>query len=859
MGTSTLDQARQTETADHRESGSASGVSSARSPAPGFLWKCLAVSVAFLVFLASLSDVRSVSPASAYVHANETFLHGYLEQSQREADHGYTRFHSSRPEWARKFLLLEATAMVWRGLNTDILRLFAEDQIPWPLPDEHVERLTLEARALTGLHRFPEAEQQLKLADGLCAETCPSYGALLRAHAKFLLEKGQMDGATQALLASQRLARANGDAMLESTALLTLGYIASQQERHDEALEHYRAAYRTAASLNAKDIEQRAVGNEGWEEYSLGNSEKALELFAQAKKQAVALGDIGTEIDWLTAAAAVYRTTGQLDLSEKTDLEAIKLASRIDRKQNIINASMDLAQVYVDMGRPDEADKYAKQALAMEMETGSQLDLQDVHLIEGQAAMLRSDWPRAEAMLHEVSAAADSQPSMRWTAQRALANIREAQGDASGADQAYRSALALVEGARSDLKQEESRLTFLAKAAHIYDDYIHFLVTEGKTQEALEAADWSRARTLQQGLGLIASGASTAPPKFNAVDISRKSNSTLLFYWLGKRQSYLWAAGGGKLVLVPLPKATEITPMIDRYRQALLDLKDPLQDGNKDGRALYQMLVAPAANLIAPNGRVVILADGPMSQMNFETLVAESPSPHYWIEDATLLSAPSIRLFAAAKPADNVGGKLLLLGDSISPGPDYPDLPMAALEMEKVRSHSSPSSEAVFSREQATPAAYLKSGPEQFSYIHFVSHGTASSIDPLDSAVILSRAGTGEDSYKLYARDILRHPINANLVTISACNSSGTRAVAGEGLVGLSWAFLRAGAHNAIGSLWEVGDASTPQLMDRMYSGLQQGKQPADALREAKLAQIHSQDRVRKPFYWAPFQLYAGR
>jgi CHAT domain-containing protein len=461
--------------------------------------------------------------------------------------------------------------------------------------------------------------------------------------------------------------------------------------------------------------------------------------------------------------------------------------------------------------------------------------------------------------LQEVTTAADSQPSMRWDAQRALANIREAQGDASGADNAYRSALALVESARSDLKQEESRLTFLVKATRIYDDYVHFLVTQGKTEEALEAADWSRARTLQQGLGLIASGVSIAPPKFNAVEIARKSNATLLFYWLGKRQSYLWVAGAGKLTLVPLPKASEITPMIDRYRQALLDLKDPLQDGNKDGRALYQTLVAPAASVISPNGRVVILADGPMSQMNFETLVATSPTPHYWIEDATLLSAPSIRLFASAKPADNAGGKLLLLGDSISPGPEYPALPMAAVEMEKVRSHSSLSSAVVFSLEQATPAAYLKSGPEQFSYIHFVTHGTANSVDPLESAVILSRQSAADDSYKLYARDILKHPINANLVTISACNSSGTRAVAGEGLIGLSWAFLRAGAHNAIGSLWEVGDMSTPQLMDRLYSGLERGEQPADALREAKLAQIHSEDAVRKPFYWAPFQLYAGR
>ena len=57
------------------------------------------------------------------------------------------------------------------------------------------------------------------------------------------------------------------------------------------------------------------------------------------------------------------------------------------------------------------------------------------------------------------------------------------------------------------------------------------------------------------------------------------------------------------------------------------------------------------------------------------------------------------------------------------------------------------------------------------------------------------------------------------MVTKRACYGSGTRSYAGEGLVGLSWAFLRAGAHNVIGALWEVSDESTPRLMDTLYQG----------------------------------------
>jgi CHAT domain-containing protein len=198
------------------------------------------------------------------------------------------------------------------------------------------------------------------------------------------------------------------------------------------------------------------------------------------------------------------------------------------------------------------------------------------------------------------------------------------------------------------------------------------------------------------------------------------------------------------------------------------------------------------------------------------------------------------------------------MGDAVAPDPEYGELPEAALEIANIERHFSPAERQVYTRVEATAPAYLGSAPEQFSYIHFVAHGTASRLSPLDSAVILSKASAQEDSFKLYARDIIHHPLHAELVTISTCYGAGSRAYTGEGLVGLSWAFLRAGAHNVIGALWEVSDASTPRLMDRLYSELKQGRSPEVALRSAKLSLLHSDGAFRKPFYWAPFQLYTG-
>ncbi len=232
---------------------------------------------------------------------------------------------------------------------------------------------------------------------------------------------------------------------------------------------------------------------------------------------------------------------------------------------------------------------------------------------------------------------------------------------------------------------------------------------------------------------------------------------------------------------------------------------------------------------------------------------------HYLIDDLTFSSAPSLAMLAAAGPIANAEERMLLFGDPVSPSQDFPALPMFPFEMSQIEGHFAPAQLSVFAGQQATPEAYLASQPRQFSYIHFVTHAVASRTDPLDSAIILSNSTTQGDSYKLYARDIIQHPIDAKLVTISACYGSGTRAYAGEGLVGLSWAFLQAGAQEVIGALWEVSDDSTPRLMDNLYQGLASGDSPAVALRHAKLTLVHSQGEFRLPFYWASFQLYSRR
>jgi CHAT domain-containing protein len=297
---------------------------------------------------------------------------------------------------------------------------------------------------------------------------------------------------------------------------------------------------------------------------------------------------------------------------------------------------------------------------------------------------------------------------------------------------------------------------------------------------------------------------------------------------------------------------------VKSYADAVAAGQDVSETERAAGEKLYEMLVAPAVKLIPRNSRVVLLPDGKLYGLNFEALIVPEPKPHFWIEDITLSTASSLALLASAETRQVPKEKsLFLVGDTVPPNDDFPKLPQAPAEMTEVEKYFAKPHREVLSGSQATPAAYLNSQPEKFAYMHFVTHGTASRTRPLESAVILSKEA-GSESFKLYARDIVTRRLSAYLVTISACNGSGTRAYSGEGLVGLAWAFLRAGAHNVIGALWEVSDTSTPELMNRLYDEMSHGQDPAAALRAAKLSLLHSDSVYRKPYYWAPFQLYAG-
>jgi len=716
-------------------------------------------------------------------------------------------------------------------------------------------------------HRYTQefaiAERDFEETELLAKPLVPRYTCqLLIARAALWVDEKKYDSAESDYHAALALARSNALRGLEANSLADFGRLATARGRYDEAIDLYAAALQAANELGMKGNMSVILGNMAWNYRKLGDFENALAFGKQAEDASVQAGLIGNQIYWLTGMSNVYYEQHEYGPAEAVLVQALDLARHQGDKRTLVEFLNDLSEIALQTGDIESAEKYYAEAAQIEQAGLDQSGVLESMLVRGRIAQSKRAYKDAERAFLQVIADSRADAAQKWEAHARLAQTCASEGQFDKADKEFRRSLETIEGVRSSVQAEELRLSFLSSGIDFYDGYIHFLISRGREQDALLVAELSRARTLEEGL---ATATDKATPRLSALrpqQLAKRLKATLLFYWIGHDRSCLWVITPAEVAYFALPKAAEIEPVVKSHEKSVLGMRDAQDAGSTAGKQLYVMLVEPAKKLIPSGSRVFVLPAESLYGLNFETLVVPDPQPHFWIEDVTLTTASSLTLLdhSATRREEEAAKRrsLLLVGNTEPPNADFPKLPQAPAEMQKVGRYFPDSSRKVLEGKRATPFAYLGSNPERFAYLHFVMHGTASHTRPLESAVILSKEG---DSYKLYARDIVPHHLNANLVTISACTGSGTRAYSGEGLVGLSWAFLRAGAHNVIGALWEVSDASTPQLMDALYGELSQGKDPATALRDAKLSLLHSPDSksvFKKPFYWAPFQLYAG-
>ncbi len=819
-------------------------------------------------------------PEALYTSIRGDFLHGSLDVAHGRVAAALKDVAAAGPggaEWALKFRLLDAEILTYQGRTHQVLALLTAKDMARPRDgDAAIEWNLLCGFAHAVVHEDAMADQEISVARHLAeVSRSPRIGEVLRTEAEVQVRRNAPVAATELFKQSLRLAREEHDVYLEASDLLNIGFVMLELEHYDEALGRFSESATLAQRIGARTVVEAALGNVGWAFYYLGDFERALANFQRAERESLEIGTTSAQIDWLQSMGLAYVKLGDLDQARACGEKALSAAYALKAREHIVDIETDLAFLALRQGHDalarqhiDAATKSFQPAtdepaglrirlLQALLEAHRDSDAAAVTLLVGLHAELDADAAAS------ADPAANADPALRWEIENSLAHLYAALHDAGHAEQWYRRSIDTFEHQRAAVTDDALKLSFFANGAALYRDYAEFLIATGGSTQALRLLDRGRARTLEEGLGAAATVHGVDPQT-----VARRLDATILFYSLGPDKSYLWAVTARHTELFVLPPQATIEALLRTHRKSIMRSGDPLHDASDAAQALYDTLVAPAAALIQSGSRVTVVPDGMLYELDFDTLVKRGADGlHYWIDDVVVSTLSSIGMqaliasrtaSAARAAAPSASDALLLIGDPATRGTDFEELPNAAAEVTRIAQYFSQHSPTVLTRDSAAPAAYGHSDPGRFDYIHFVAHGTASRLSPLESAVVLSPPADDPTQFKLYARDIVRYPLNARLVTVSACNGSGLRAYDGEGLVGLSWAFLRAGAHNVISALWEVDDAATLELMDRLYRELKQGAAPDAALRAAKLALIHSSGAYRKPLYWGAFQLYAG-
>jgi tetratricopeptide (TPR) repeat protein len=642
-------------------------------------------------------------------------------------------------------------------------------------------------------------------------------------------------------------ARVLDDRYREAVGLVNLSQNHIVRSQYDEALTYLEPVL-ARRELQPQLVYARAMINAGISYAQLGHFDRALEIQRRSvadleqRHEGVyleqALGELGN----------TFLLRGSYDQAIPYLQRALETARTARRPVDRARWATNLASAFLEQRRWDEAQRFNDEARRAggDMRSEAYRVLFDGRIHEGRGRL-----EEARSAYAEASRLGAADPIVQWRATWRLASMAYRAGERAEAFERFESALAIVDRTWAEILTTSYRVSIQERLIEVYHQYVEALAEDGQFERALAVADSGRARELAQRHGVDAPTRGS-PAAFKR--LARELDGVLLYYWLGSARSYAWVVGPREIRMVPLDAgAAAIARLVTDYQQLIVgSLADPLRVSGSPGEQLYARLVAPVAAWIPAGSRVIVVPDAAFGTLNLESLPVPGVTPRYWIEDVEVVVAPSLGTLLASRPRPKPSPSVLLIGDAVATE-GYPALRYASEEIQGiVKAYAGRTS--VYRGPAASPAAYRAAKPETFGIVHFTAHAAANRQEPLESAVILSPAANG---YKLYARDVADLPLTADLVTISACRSAGERTYAGEGLVGFAWAFLRAGARRVIAGLWDVDDAATAQMMERLYTGMAAGATPSASLRQAKLAMIAG-GRASKPYYWAPFQVFVG-
>lgn len=692
---------------------------------------------------------------------------------------------------------------------------------------------------------YEKAIKQARAANNISARLLALSGL-----AQLSYELGKKDQAIARIMQARQLTRQQGDEKAEASLLILVARINQDEgmvEKSRSALEEALAICKRISNIDGQVRALCSLSNlsllSSQKQTALSQAEEAVRLAEEQAGHAIINADKlkARELRWLAwlSQARAQRALGQKEAAARSYRRAIhhiegiwwsvylsteisSVASREERQAPY----RELVDLLIEQGEFNDALEWAERAKGRAI----------MNLIETHRLTKTPRTADQEGKLRELSLSI-----AHWRTELLSSEIRSEQRIET--QNRIREAEYAVAEVRVNAEMERSR-------------------------ERLVWSQPARVKQLQEKIG--------------------SDKQTLVEFFLGENRSIAWYLTPKDVSVEILPGRKDLEKTVRKYLDVLttnpnnMYIERDLSRVRERGEELFSILLGRFSKQIESGERVIVVPDGLLYYLPFEALIHNG---RYLVEDHVISYIPSASTLALWQ--DSSGGlktgdkmDLLAFGDPafevesntssrkrqrsdlkniaqhlrISRG-RFPPLPSTRDEVQYIASLFPPDRRKIFLGKASTEEAVKREPLNHYRRLHFATHSLIDEKSPSRSAVVLALADDPEEDGLLELGEISDLDLDCDLVVLSSCQTGRGQLLTGEGIVGLSRAFLHAGAQSLVVSLWNVNDISTGQLMKGFYQQTASNVSNAFALREAKLQMLHSSKGTRHPYYWAPFIL----
>ncbi len=741
--------------------------------------------------------------------------------------------------------------------------------------------------ALEWLLRGLSISEELGNREGI-ATSLDSLGNVYRA-------QGAYSRALDAFQRSFELRKDIGDQYAVAESENNIGLVHFSQGDYQLAIDAFKRGLRVSGEAGvAKGLEPEALFNIGAAAWRLGEKERALANF----RESLAIADrealrtiSGMNLDALGQAAA---TQGRPEEAEKLLQRSLAIREELKDQGGVVQTLNGLASLRISTRRYDDALDLARRSTEIAQKFDQFESLWEAQTLSGIASRRLGRTEAARTVLLEAVSLIErlrdevaGPPLGRarffetklspyhelvdlslgdGSAEEALEMAERAKGRALAEmlqRRQWKSAFDTTDEERREERRLQSELRTLnerlsAERAKSSPDERRLEGLESERRARRSEYEAFQVTLYARHPELRARG-DTAPFRFGeASSLVPDDSVAILEYLVAEETAYLFAitrsAGVAEVEAFRLnTDRVRLAERVRRFRERLAS-RDLLYGA--EARELYDLLLAPAARALAGKTLLVLVPDGPLWEAPFQAL--QDPEGRHLIESAAVAYAPSLTVLReslrALRPEDGLP-TLLAMGKANFEPEGLVPLPEAERQVAELGKLYGANRSSIYLGREASEDRFKTEAPRH-RIVHVASHGILDEASPLYSHVVLSAGSNGaaEDG-RLEAWELLDLELHAELVILSACETSLGRVAPGEGIVGATWALLVAGSEATVASQWKVESTSTTTLMTRLHEELARGEGgKADLLRRATLS-VSRIPRYAHPFYWAPFVL----